>query len=71
MVLKSQVRGWPGATQTEITDDSFVEDACLQYLHCTDDDQQFETVRLCTVDIALRHLIEHCCLGCLCRLHCA
>ena len=44
---------------------SFVEDVRLQYLHCTDEDQQSETVQLSWVDIALQclHLIEHLCWG--------
>ena len=32
---------------------SFVDDACLQYIHCTDEDQSSETARLSAVSIYL------------------
>ena len=60
VVLKSRIWSYPGGDKY-----SFVDDVCPQYLHCTDEDQQSETARLSTVDIALwcLHLIEHCCWG--------
>ena len=36
-----------GGTLAEIN--SFIDDAGLQYLHCTDENQRSETVRLSTV----------------------
>ena len=40
----------PGANLAERN--LFVDDACLQYLHCTDDNQQSETVWLSAVNNA-------------------
>ena len=39
-----------GATHCQAQINSFVDDACLQYLHCTDEDQQSKKVRLSTVE---------------------
>ena len=46
-----------GATQAE--KNSFVNDACLQDLHCIDKDLFFETARLSTVHISLCTLPEN------------
>ena len=39
----------PGATQAEIN--LFVDEPCLQYLHCTEDAHQTETIRLSAVGL--------------------
>ena len=48
MVLKSRIWSYPGGDKY-----SFVDDVCLQCLHCTDEDQQSETARLSTVGSTL------------------
>ena len=42
--------------QVEIN--SVVNDACLQYLHCTDKDQQSKTVRLSVAEIEVYDTID-------------
>ena len=51
--LKSRIWSYPGRDKY-----SFVDDVCPQYLHCTDEDQQSETVRLSTVQLYFISVIQ-------------